>query len=276
MIFDLNRKEWFDMDYWRQSTKNIYVAAHRGWSAKYPENTMEAFRAAAELGVDQIETDVRVTKDGCLVLMHDATVDRTTNGTGLVRDMTLEEIRRLDAGVKKGAEFAGCRVPTLKEFLDYMAELTDMTIDFELKEYPENGREAIAFQVCDRVLKLIDEYGLTERCVINTFSAKLHEYIQDRYGGKYRQHVYFPIKHMGETSRDPYAYGYCVCMFGEGIMAEKADFDAMRARGIQPWAGAGVKDAAGVDMAIERGAVLITCNNVDEVLALLRKRGRHA
>lgn len=264
------------MDYWRQSTKNIYVAAHRGWSAKYPENTMEAFRAAAELGVDQIETDIRVTRDGELVLMHDATVDRTTDGSGLVREMTLYEISRLDAGVKKGAEFAGCRVPTLKEFLDYMAGLPEMTIDFELKEYPEDGREAAAYEVCDRALKLIDEYGLTGRCVINSFSAKLHEYIQDRYGGKYRQHVYFPITYMRMASRDPYAYGYCVCMFGEDVMAEKADFDAMRARGIQPWAGAGVKDASGVDMAIERGAMLITCNNVDEVLALLRERGYHA
>lgn len=264
------------MNYWRQSTGNIYVAAHRGWSAKYPENTMEAFRAAAELGVDQIETDVRVTKDGELVLMHDATVDRTTDGTGLVREKTLAEIRRLDAGIKKGAEFAGCRVPTLKEFLDYMASLPEMTIDFELKEYPENGREATAWEVCDRVLRLIDEYGLTERCVINTFSAALHEYIRDKYGDRYRQHVYFPIDHMGKTRYDPYAYGYCVCMFGDGIMAEKADFDAMHARGIQPWAGAAVKDATGVDMAIERGATLITCNNVDEVLSLLRERGYHA
>lgn len=263
------------MNYWRQSTKNIYVAAHRGWSAKYPENTMEAFRAAAELGVDQIETDVRVTKDGELVLIHDATADRTTNGTGLVREMTLAEIRALDAGVKKDPEFAGCMVPTLKEFLDYMAELPEMTIDFELKEYPENGRDEIAYDVCDRTLKLIDDYGLTDRCVINTFSAKLHEYIKDKYGKKYRQHVYFPIKHMGAVKDDPYAYGYCVCMFGDEIMAEKADFEAMHARGIQPWAGAAVKDASGVDMAIERGATLITCNNVDEVLSLLRQRGYH-
>lgn len=264
------------MNYWKQSPKNIYVAAHRGWSAKYPENTMEAFRAAAALNVDQIETDIRVTRDGELVLIHDPTVDRTTNGTGLVREMTLAEIRELDAGCKKGPEFAGLKVPTLREFMDYMATLPEMTIDFELKEYPVDGRDAIAYDVCDRVLAMIDEYGFTDRCVINTFNARLHEYIQDKYGAKYRQHVYFPLQHMGEYTRDPYAYGYCVCMFGEGIMAEKRDFDAMAARGVQPWAGAGVKTAEGVDMAIQRGAYLITCNNVDEILDLLRQRGYHA
>ena len=263
------------MNYWTQSNENIYVAAHRGWSAKYPENTMAAFRAAAELGVDQIETDIRITADGELVLIHDATVDRTTNGTGLVREKTLAELRALDAGSWKGEEYAGLQIPTFKEFMDYMATLPDMTIDFELKEYPVDGRDAIAYEVCDRIMAMIDEYGFTDRCVINTFNAKLHEYIQEKYGNKYRQHVYFPVTHMGEVKVDPYSYGYCCCMFGEGIMAEKDEFAKMKARGVQPWAGAGVKDAAGVDMAIERGAELITCNNVDVVLELLRQRGRH-
>ena len=263
------------MNYWTQSNDNIYVAAHRGWSAKYPENTMAAYKAAAELGVDQIETDIRITADGELVLIHDATVDRTTNGTGLVREKTLAELRALDAGSWKGEEFAGLQIPTLKEFMDFIATLPEMTIDFELKEYPVDGRDAISYEVCDRVMAMIDEYGFTDRCVINTFNAKLHEYIQQKYGKKYRQHVYYPIVHMGEYTVDPYSYGYCCCMFGEGIMATKEEFTEMKARGVQPWAGAGVKDAAGVDMAIERGAELITCNNVDVVLDLLRQRGRH-
>ena len=66
------------MNYWTESKDNIYVAAHRGWSKKYPENTMLSFKKALELGVDQLETDVRITRDNQLVLIHDATVDRTT------------------------------------------------------------------------------------------------------------------------------------------------------------------------------------------------------
>ena len=83
------------MNYWSQSTDNIYVAAHRGWSSKYPENTMIAFEKAIELNVDQLEIDIRVSKYNELVIIHDQTVDRTTNGTGKVNEYTLEEILRL-------------------------------------------------------------------------------------------------------------------------------------------------------------------------------------
>ena len=71
--------------------------AHRGFSGKYPENTMLAFRKALEAGADGIELDVQLTKDGQVVIIHDEKVDRTTNGTGNVRDYTLEELRKLDA-----------------------------------------------------------------------------------------------------------------------------------------------------------------------------------
>ena len=98
------------MNYWTQNEKNIFVAAHRGWRSRYPENTMEAFRAAVELEVDQIETDIRITKDGELVLIHDDKVDRTTNGSGKVCEMTLAELRALDAG-------NGAKIPTLIELM---------------------------------------------------------------------------------------------------------------------------------------------------------------
>jgi len=268
------------MNYWTQSEKNIFVAAHRGWCSKYPENTMLAFRKAVEAGVDQIETDVRVTRDGELVLIHDSTVDRTTNGTGKVCDKLLSELLTLDAGSYMGEEFKGTKIPTFREFMEYVKDLPNMTLDLELKEYPKDGREEIAYDVCDRVLAMVDEYGFTDRVVINTFSGKLHEYIQDKYGNKYRQHVYYPVSNLGTVTRDPYEYGYCCCMFKSFYskinMAEKQEFDLMKKKGPQPWAGASVKDEAGVDMAIERGATLITCNNPDEVIALLRKKGYHA
>lgn len=93
------------------------VAAHRGASATHPENTLAAFREAIRLGVHQIEFDIQMTKDKRLVLMHDAAVDRTTDGRGRVADLTLEEIRRLDAGRWKAAKFAGERPPTFEEAL---------------------------------------------------------------------------------------------------------------------------------------------------------------
>ena len=268
------------MNYWTESPKSIYVAAHRGWCSDYPENTMAAFRAAAELGVDQIETDVRITLDGELVLIHDATVDRTTNGTGKVCEKTLAELQALDAGSYMGEQFRGEKIPTFTEFMEYVKNFPALTLDLELKEYPTAGREDVAYEVCDRVLRMVDEYGFTDRIVINTFNGKLHEYIHKTYGNKYRQHVYYPITCMGTVTEDPYAYGFCCCMFralyGDLNMATPEEFARMASLGPEPWAGASVKDEAGVDRAIECGATLITCNNPDKILELLRKKGYHA
>lgn len=98
------------------------ICAHRGASDTHPENTLAAFREAIRLGVHMIEFDVALTKDNQLVLMHDATVDRTTDGTGLVSELTLAEVKKLDAGSWKGKQFAGERVPTLREALDMMPD----------------------------------------------------------------------------------------------------------------------------------------------------------
>ena len=272
------------MNYWTQSKDNIYVAAHRGWSSKYPENTLEAMQAAMDIGVDQLEIDVRVTKDNELVIIHDATVDRTTNGTGKVCALTLAELKALDASNHKGPEFAGVKIPTLVEFMELVKDHPTMTLDVELKEYPVPGWEDVAYDVCDRVLNILEEYGYGERCVINIWSGRLHEYIWQKYGKKYKLHLYYPVQCMegkGAFKTNLYDVGYCCCMFSPtGVpeareMAPKAEFDAMRERGVQPWAGASVCDEASVDLAIANGAELITCNNPDVILELLRARGKH-
>ncbi len=90
------------------------VIAHRGNSKFAPENTLAAFRGAADLGADGVEMDLRLTRDGRLVLMHDQTVERTTNGTGCVAELCAEDVARLDAGAWKGPEFAGEPVPSFE------------------------------------------------------------------------------------------------------------------------------------------------------------------
>ena len=97
--------------------KNIVIAGHRGNPAAFPENTMDSFRSAVELGVDMVETDIHVSRDGKLVLIHDHEVDRTTDGTGLVREKTFEELETLNAGTAERP----AKIPTLREFLDYCA-----------------------------------------------------------------------------------------------------------------------------------------------------------
>ncbi|HOO54921.1 MAG TPA: glycerophosphodiester phosphodiesterase family protein [Methanothrix sp.] len=111
------------------------VIGHRGARSLAPENTLESIRAAKKCGVDFVEMDVRLSKDGRLVVIHDETVDRTTDGTGRVEEMTLEEIRRLDAG-------RGERVPTLAEAAALSLEL-DLGIVVEMKE---EGLEELVVQ----------------------------------------------------------------------------------------------------------------------------------
>ncbi len=266
------------INYWKQSKNNVYVAAHRGFSDSYPENTLPAFQAALDLSVDQIEFDVRVTLDNELVIIHDGTVDRTTNGTGRVCEMTLEDLKKLDAGIKKGEEFKNVRIPTLAEAMDLFAKYPNLTLDVELKEYPSENENA--YEVCDRVLDVIDRYGFTDRVVINSFSNDLNEYIYRTYGKKYRQHVYYPMTVMqGKITVSPYEYAYCTCMFGAFNslnIATPEGFAMMEDLGPQPWAGACVCDERSVDTAIECGAHLITTNCPDKVIELLRQKGYHA
>jgi len=110
----------------------VVNCAHRGASGTHPENTLAAFKRAVEIGVDMIEFDVWPTKDEWPILMHDAAVDRTTNGSGPIAEKTLEEIKALDAGAWKGGEFAGERVPTLAEAL--RAIPADVALNIHVKK----------------------------------------------------------------------------------------------------------------------------------------------
>ena len=258
------------MNYWTQSEKNIFVAAHRGFCSKYPENTMLAFKKAIEIGVDQIETDIRITKDNQLVLIHDATLDRTTNGSGKVCDYTLEELKQLDAG-------NGQQIPTLRELFELVKDHPTMTLDLEFKEYPIGDWEEKAYYTCDKILEMVEEYQFSERCVINSFHQKLNEYIYTKYNGKYKQHLFFPERAMKmEGSRLPlYSFGYCACVFGK----EPPSFDEVKQfhnnTGIRIWAPASTKDEESIDWMLGFGIELITCNNPDEVLGILRAKGLH-
>ena len=166
----------------------VWLAAHRGDRKHFPENTMPAMRAAVEMGADGIETDVRMTRDGHLVLIHDRDVARTTNGQGFVDEMTLAEIRALDAGGWKDAAFQGEKIPTVEEFLDYIAP-TNLLINWELKEYPGDLGER-AYLCADKLAELILRYGLSERSVMNSYSQKILEHIADKWPGVFAIHGY--------------------------------------------------------------------------------------
>ncbi|WP_339148016.1 glycerophosphodiester phosphodiesterase family protein [Sutcliffiella sp. BMC8] len=135
------------------------VAAHRGVPSLAPENTMVGYRLAYDLEADMIETDLHETKDGHIIVMHDTTVNRTTNGTGAVANLTLDEIKQLDAGIKFGEEFAGEPVPTFKEFLQEFKG-KDVVLLVELKAA---GME-------EKVNEEILAEGMLDQVVVQNFS----------------------------------------------------------------------------------------------------------
>ena len=111
------------------------IEAHRGDSSHAPENTLAAFQRAIRLGADSIELDIHPAKDGTLMIIHDETVDRTTDGRGRVGDMSVEELLHLDAGAKFSPAFAGQRIPRLTDVLELVAE-SGMQLNVEIKSSP--------------------------------------------------------------------------------------------------------------------------------------------
>jgi glycerophosphoryl diester phosphodiesterase len=121
------------------------IIAHRGSSADRPECTLASVQRAIKAGATAVEVDVRTTKDGHLVILHDATLDRTTNGTGRLQDKTLAEVRRLDAGSWFDPKYSDQRVPTLKEVLVRCRDKIDILLD--LKQQGEEFAKAVVAEV---------------------------------------------------------------------------------------------------------------------------------
>lgn len=141
------------------------IFAHRGSAGTHPENTMDAFFEAERVGADGIELDVQLTKDGEIVVIHDETVDRTTNGKGFVKDYTLKEIQKLQANFKfKSKIFKKNRVPSLREVFQWLNG-NNMICNIELKNsiMDYQGLE-------EKVIGLIREFGFEDRIIISSFN----------------------------------------------------------------------------------------------------------
>ncbi len=134
------------------------LCAHRGLSLACPENTLPAFAAAMAVGAHEIEFDLWLSRDGVPVVCHDRTVDRTTDGQGAIADLTWEEIRRLDAGSKRGEAWRGIRVPRLEEVLELVEGRVGLNI--HIKEAGPQGR--LVRMVCDH----LEARGLLEAAYI--------------------------------------------------------------------------------------------------------------
>lgn len=137
---------------------------HRGASGYYPENTMLSFKKAIELGCDGIETDVQMTSDGVLVLIHDEMVNRTTDGTGLVKDYSFKGLEKLDAGSWFDGKYSSEKIPTAEELI-ILAKEKSIIINFEIKTgivmYPN---------IEEQLIDLIFKYNMQNNVILSSFN----------------------------------------------------------------------------------------------------------
>ena len=148
------------------------ITAHRGFSKAAPENTMYAFEAALDSGADYIELDVQLTKDAQLVVFHDKTIERTTNGKGKISDYTYDELRQLSAGswFGKTDEFADAEIPLFSDVLEQFGD--DINFNIEIKDI---GNVKLA---AEKTAELIEEYGITNSCYVTSFSYNALKYVK--------------------------------------------------------------------------------------------------
>ena len=147
----------------KPNVKRPLIFAHRGASRAAPENTLPAFEAAIRLGADGVELDVQYSSDGAMVIFHNATLEKTSDGTGRVTAHTLSELRALDAGSWFDPAFAGTRIPTLDEVLDLLKD--KLLINIELKVL-----EALRSGLAADTVKSVRAYGMADRVVISSFN----------------------------------------------------------------------------------------------------------
>jgi glycerophosphoryl diester phosphodiesterase len=140
--------------------------AHRGASHDAPANTLAAFQLAAEMGADGLELDVHLSRDGEPVVIHDFTLEGTTDGRGRVSDKTLAELQQLDAGGWFDAQFAGERIPTLQQVIDAVGQRLLLNIELKAEGWQDNGLAAA-------VVRSVEDNQLLDRVVLSSFNPLL-------------------------------------------------------------------------------------------------------
>ncbi|MFX3634175.1 MAG: glycerophosphodiester phosphodiesterase family protein [Candidatus Pristimantibacillus sp.] len=161
-----------------KGNSSIIVSGHRGYKSAYPENTLLAFEQALHAGVDMLEFDLRMSKDQVVMVIHDETVDRTTNGSGNIGDLTLVELKQLDAGGWFDPVFEGLKIPTFEELCKLLAAYPEVLLNVEIKKNSD------AIETADKAIELLKQYNFLSRCVFTCFDGAIIAHLNDVHGVK--------------------------------------------------------------------------------------------
>ena len=236
------------------------VIAHRGASAYAPENTLAAFDLALRMGAPHIELDVHLSADDQVVVIHDDTLDRTTNGTGPVSDHTLEALRALDAGSWFGPEFAGQRIPTLAETLDFCGKRAHLHIEIK-------GR---GMDLVPRAVDLLSKRNMMRQATITSFQRMRLEQTSDCAPGLPRG--WLVAEADDAVIAQAQAIGLTqICPKADSLTPERVN--RLHAEGfiVRAW---GVKTEEQMHGVIQTGADGMTVNFPDKLLACLKRGAR--
>lgn len=170
------------------------IIAHRGYSGKAPENTLTAFRLALEAGVDMVELDVQLSRDQEVVVFHDRTVNRTTDGKGAIHDLTLRELKSLDAGSWFHRKFSGERIPTLREVLEFLNHQIGINIEMKANSRSQHWSE----QLESKVVHIIKEHGIENNVVLSSFDHRIIKRIKHAHPELVTAVLYRTIKDFGK------------------------------------------------------------------------------
>ncbi|MBQ1634300.1 MAG: glycerophosphodiester phosphodiesterase family protein [Bacteroidaceae bacterium] len=263
--------------------KYVTVVAHRGDWRNHPENSLPAFQSCIEMGVDMIEIDLQRTKDGELILMHDRTVDRCTNGKGKISEMTYDEIQRLRLRPQHSASITRNHIPTLEEVLNLCKGKILINIDK-------------GYDYFQQVYELMEKTGTTNQVIIK--SGHSLEKIRKENGTVLSKVIYMPIVNLNSEDAEaridefitihPVAVECCIDKYNQNV---ERLLQKLSNAGIKIWINsiwASLCDGHDDDRAVElgepneswgwildRGATLIQSDRPRELLQYLKKNKRH-
>ena len=153
------------------------IIAHRGANRRAPQNTLPAFQKALDIGCDGFETDVHLSKDGVPVICHNDTIDATSDGSGAISDLTLEQLKSYDFGSYFSKEFAGTTLPTLDEFLELAKTGGLKILNIELKKEPDDARRD---ELVTKTLDAVEQHGLNDILLISSFCPKILKLVKQK------------------------------------------------------------------------------------------------
>lgn len=264
----------------KESLNSFIVCGHRGYAGKYPENTMSAFIAAAELGVDMIEVDVVASKDGVPVICHDYDLDRTSDGHGLLADYTLAELQKFNMAAKSALAVHPEQICTFEEICVLVQKYPELMINIDMKD--DDGT------IANKVADIVERFGYQERVVFNGLNGKGLAAMYDRgYFVEASPDGFYTMQHFNALFSTDTKKAQALCLNANQHINREI-VEKLRGYGVEVWAWCSSWDERSqcddgtwkevdcqscMQNMVDHGITMALCNHPDRCIKFLKDRG---